>query len=168
MKAECQDYYMIRTPNLPIKYLDKYECQELDIYEFIRQNKELDSFFRKALLTASPTLYKSYVNRPTDEKGYKNLTESLLKYFLRSVGRPTPYGYFASVALGKFDESTCLLRGKQLLDLRVDNNWINQIVSLLEKEDAIQGKLKVRYNPLCYISGDRVKNLYFTSHGSGG
>ena len=56
MKAECQDYYMIRTPNLPIKYLDKYECQELDIYEFIRQNKELDSFFRKALLTASPTL----------------------------------------------------------------------------------------------------------------
>ena len=100
MKAECQDYYMIRTPNLPIKYLDKYECQELDIYEFIRQNKELDSFFRKALLTASPTLYKSYVNRPTDEKGYKNLTESLLKYFLRSVGRPTPYGYFASVALG--------------------------------------------------------------------
>lgn len=165
MKAECQDYYMIRTPNLPIKYLDKYECQELDIYEFIRQNKELDSFFRKALLTASPTLYKSYVNRPTDEKGYKNLTESLLKYFLRSVGRPTPYGYFASVALGKFDESTCLLRGKQLLDLRVDNNWINQIVSLLEKEDAIQGKLKVRYNPLCYISGDRVKNLYFTSHG---
>ncbi|MCI9137477.1 MAG: lantibiotic dehydratase [Lachnospiraceae bacterium] len=165
MKAECQDFYMIRTPNLPIEYFDKYEHQELDIYEFIRQDEELDSFFRKALLIASPTLYKSYVNKPVDEKKYKNLTESLLKYFLRSVGRPTPYGYFASVALGRFDESTSLLRGEQILDLRVDNNWINQIVSMLEQEDEIQGKLKVRYNPLCYISGDRVKNLYFTSHG---
>ncbi|MBC5744857.1 lantibiotic dehydratase [Lachnospiraceae bacterium MD308] len=165
MKAECQDFYIIRTPNLSIEYFNKFERQELDIYEFIRQDKELDSFFRKALLIASPTLYKSYVDKPMDEKKYKNLTESLLKYFLRSVGRPTPYGYFASVALGRFDESTSLLRGEQILDLRVDNNWINQIVSMLEQEDEIQGKLKVRYNPLCYISGDRVKNLYFTSHG---
>ena len=72
MKAECQDFYMIRTPNLPIEYFDKYERQGLDIYEFIRQDKELDSFFKKALLIASPTLYKSYVNKPVDEKKYKN------------------------------------------------------------------------------------------------
>ena len=43
-----------------------------------------------------------------------------------------PFCLEPAVALGKFDESTCLLRGKQLLDLRVDNNWINQIVSLRE------------------------------------
>lgn len=165
MKAECQDYYVVRTPNLPIEYLDKYECQEQDIYEFIHQDAELDGFFRKALLIASPTLYNSYVNKPMDEKKYKNLKESLLKYFLRSVGRPTPYGYFASVALGKFDENTRLLRGKQILDLRVDNNWINQIVSMLEKKPEIQEKMKVQYNPLCYISGDRVKNVHYTSHG---
>lgn len=165
MKAECQDYYVVRTPNLPIEYLNKYECQEQDIYEFIHQDAELDGFFRKALLIASPTLYNSYVNKPMDEKRYKNLKESLLKYFLRSVGRPTPYGYFASVALGKFDENTRLLRGKQILDLRVDNNWINQIVSMLEKKPEIQEKMKVQYNPLCYISGDRVKNVHYTSHG---
>ncbi|MCI8504476.1 MAG: lantibiotic dehydratase [Dorea sp.] len=168
MKAECQDYYVVRTPNLPIEYLNKYECQEQDIYEFISQDAELDRFFRKALLIASPTLYNSYVNKPMDEKKYKNLTESLLKYFLRSVGRPTPYGYFASVSLGKFDESTRLLRGKQVLDLRVDNNWLNQIVSMLEQEPEIKEKIRVRYNPLCYISGDRAKNVYYTSHGKAG
>ena len=72
MKAECQDYYVVRTPNLPIEYLNKYECQEQDIYEFISQDAELDRFFRKALLIASPTLYNSYVNKPMDEKKYKN------------------------------------------------------------------------------------------------
>ena len=56
-------------------------------------------------------------------------------------------------------------RGDQILDIRVDNNWINQVVQVLEEHEEIQKRLKVRYNTLCYISGDRVKNPYFTNHG---
>lgn len=59
MRAECQDVYMIRTPSLSLEYLEKYEKQEKDIYDFISQDKELDQFFRKALLVSSPTLYKN-------------------------------------------------------------------------------------------------------------
>lgn len=165
MRAECQDVYMIRTPSLSLEYLEKYEKQEKDIYDFISQDKELDQFFRKALLVSSPTLYKNYINKPTDKKKYEKLKESLLKYFLRSIGRPTPYGYFAEVSLGQFGNETELERGDQILDIRVDNNWINQVVQVLEKHEEIQKRLKVRYNTLCYISGDRVKNPYFTNYG---
>ena len=61
---------------------NQYEKQEKDIYDFISQDKELDQFFRKALLVSSPTLYKNYINKPTDKKKYEKLKESLLKYFL--------------------------------------------------------------------------------------
>ena len=165
MKAECQDIYMIRTPGLSVDYLEKYEQQELDIYEFIQQDKELDQFFRKALLASSPSLYHSYISKPADKKKYENLKESLLKYFLRSVGRPTPFGYFATVSLGNFGANTKLKRGEYILDLRVDNNWINHVIKKLESQKDIQDGLKVKFNSLCYMSGDRVKNPYFTSHG---
>ena len=64
MKAECQNTFMIRTPNLPIKYLEEYKKQEKDIYEFIKQDKDLERFFQKALLISSPDIYRSYLNKP--------------------------------------------------------------------------------------------------------
>lgn len=39
MRAECQDVYMIRTPSLSLEYLEKYEKQEKDIYDFISKIK---------------------------------------------------------------------------------------------------------------------------------
>lgn len=35
MKAECQDFYIIRTPNLSIEYFNKFERQEL-MNSFVR------------------------------------------------------------------------------------------------------------------------------------
>ena len=151
MRAECQDVYMIRTPSLSLEYLEKYEKQEKDIYDFISQDKELDQFFRKALLVSSPTLYKNYINKPTDKKKYENW------YFVRWLWYLSGSRFFGN--------ETELERGDQILDIRVDNNWINQVVQVLEKHEEIQKRLKVRYNTLCYISGDRVKNPYFTYFG---
>lgn len=63
MKFECQNNFMIRTPALPFKYLNDFERQSKDIYEYVRENEELDTFFRKALLIASPSLYQSYIEK---------------------------------------------------------------------------------------------------------
>ena len=43
MKFECQNNFMIRTPALPFKYLNDFERQSKDIYEYVRENEELDS-----------------------------------------------------------------------------------------------------------------------------
>ncbi|NEZ46346.1 hypothetical protein FDF74_03855 [Clostridium niameyense] len=165
MGFECQDYFMIRTPGLPVKYLKKYESQEKDIYEFIRSDDKLDVFFRKALLISSKSLYYSYINKPDNVKKYNNLKDSLLKYFIRSVIRTTPYGYFAGVSMSKFSNETKLVKNKSLIDLKVDNEWINSLIYILEREEVILKKLKFQFNKLCYISGDRFKNPYFTNNG---
>lgn len=165
MKFECHDYFMVRTPSLSIKYLQEYENQDKDIYEFIHSNEILDDFFKKALLISSKSLYFSYINKPNDIKKYNNLKESLLKYFVRSTTRTTPYGYFSSVSIGEFSNETNLVKNKRLVDLKADNKWINYIVYILEREEIIFRKLKFKFNKICYKSGDRFKNPYFTNYG---
>ncbi|MGO1042565.1 thiopeptide-type bacteriocin biosynthesis protein [Clostridioides difficile] len=165
MKFKCHDYFMVRTPSLSLKYLEEYNNQEKDIYEFIRSNEILDEFFKKALLISSKTLYSSYINKPNNIKKYNNLKESLLKYFVRSTTRATPYGYFSSVSIGEFSSETNLVKNKNLIDLKIDNKWINYIVYILEREEIIFRKLKFQCNKICYRSGNRFKNPYFTNYG---
>lgn len=165
MNYECMDNFMVRTPALPIKYLLDYENQDKDIYEFISSNDDLDKFFRKALIISSPSLYNSYVTKPKDSKKYDNMNESLLKYFIRSIVRTTPYGYYSEVSMGMFGKRTLLEKGEHLIDLKVDNNWLNSLIYKLEFEEDIFPKMKLKMNSICYISGNRYKNPYFTNHG---
>lgn len=167
MKYNCNKIFMIRTPELPIEWLFDYMHQEKDIYEFIKSNKELDCFFRRALLISSPSLFESYIEKPQNEKKYAKMKESLFKFFLRSTTRTTPYGYFASVSLGELSRSTKLKKNitKNIIDLKVDGGWINSVVHTLENDKKVLEKIKLKYNSICFKSGDRVKNPYFTNHG---
>ncbi|NFI42322.1 hypothetical protein FDA58_07520 [Clostridium botulinum] len=165
MKFACHDYFMIRTPALPFKYLKAYKEQKEDIYEFIHSDQYLDNFFKKALLVSSKSIYSSYINKPSDKKKYENLKKSLLKYFIRSTTRSTPYGYFASVSMGSFSDETRIIKEKQIIDIKVDNSWINSVISILESDINILQKLNLKINKLCYKSGDRFKNPYFTNYG---
>lgn len=101
MEYKCCDTFMVRMPKLSVQYLKKYQMQKKDIYEFIKEDKVLDDFFLKALFISSRSLYENFVNKPKNEKQYQKLKEALLKFFLRSTLRTTPYGYFAAV--GVFD-----------------------------------------------------------------
>jgi len=165
MKFECQNVFMIRTPELSFEYLLEYYQQDRDVYEFIKNNEILDNFFRKALLISSKSLYRSYINRPTNVKQYDNLIKSLYKYFIRSTTRTTPFGYYASVALGEFATTTCLVKGRSIVDIKIDNEWINSIIYQIENENENLSKLQFSFNKICYKSGDRFKNPCFTNYG---
>lgn len=167
MKFECQNNFMIRTPALPFKYLNDFERQSKDIYEYVRENEELDTFFRKALLIASPSLYQSYIEKPQSIKKYNNLKHSLLKYFIRSTVRTTPYGYFASVGMGHFSDKTNMEINNQIVDLKVDNEWANNVIYEIEVQEHLYRKLKFKFNTTCYRSGNRYKNPYFSNYGRG-
>lgn len=167
MSYDCNNVFMIRTPGLSVEYLYDFQNQEKDIYEFIKSNTHLDLFFQKALLISSPSLYESYMNKPTKEKKYRNLLDSLLKFFVRSTTRCTPYGYFATVSLGRFEKETLVYKNteKKIIDLTVDNNWMNSVIYLLENDHEIQKRIMFQFNNKCYKSGDRMKNPCFTNHG---
>lgn len=163
MKFECQEVFMVRTPSLPLECLIKYNNQEKDIYNFIKSDSYLDDFFKKALLIASKSLYNSYINKPKDPNKYSDLNKSLLKYFIRSVTRTTPFGYFADVSLGNFSVDTNLIKGDIICDLKVDNEWLNSLIYQIEMD--IVEELSFYFNQNCYISGNRIKNPNFTNHG---
>lgn len=165
MEFVCNNKFMVRTPSLPLHYLEDYHNQDKDIYEFIRSNKKLDDFFQKALLVSSKSLYESYINKPMDAKKYNKLKQSLLKYFVRSITRATPYGYLASVSLAEFGPKTNLKRGECHLDIKVDLGWLSKLIYNLENNNDIKKKLRYQFNKACFISGNRMKNLYFTNHG---
>lgn len=161
MSFKCYSYFMVRTPALSIKYLNKYREQEKDIYNFIKNDEFLDSYFKKALLVSSVSLYNSYINEPKSKKKYNNLLSSLLKFFIRATTRPTPYGYFSSVSLANFDKETGICLGKSIFDIRLDSVFVDFLIARLE--DRYFQKLKFKYNKNCYISGDLYKNPYLTS-----
>ena len=165
MEYKCCDTFMVRMPKLSVQYLKKYQMQKKDIYEFIKEDKVLDDFFLKALFISSRSLYENFVNKPKNEKQYQKLKEALLKFFLRSTLRTTPYGYFAAVGLGKFEQETSILINGEQIEIKEDGKWINELIYKLETNDEIFTKLSFSFNPNCYKSGNRLKNPYFSNRG---
>lgn len=154
MKYVCHNYFMSRTTVVPLNYLTKFEEQrEYDIYEFIKQDKKLDLYFQEALFIASPSLYYSYMKNSITPKKYKNLKESLLKYFIRSTTRPTPFGLFSIVSLGMLGDETIIEFKNDIIDIMIEKEWINKVRYLLEK--SVLTNLKFKINNMAYISGDR-------------
>ena len=166
MKYTIHDYFMIRTPALPLHYLEKFRNSNKDIYTFIKEDDFLDDFFKKALLLSSKSLYFAYINKPNKENKYKNLCEGLLKYFIRATSRPTPYGYYANVSIGNFASNTELKKLFKIIDIKVDTDWANGLIKNLEDDFVVLNKLSLIFNDICYVSGDRLKNPYFTNRGN--
>lgn len=123
-------------------------------------------FLKKALLLSSKSLYFAYINKPNKENKYKNLCEGLLKYFIRATSRPTPYGYYANVSIGNFASNTELKKLFKIIDIKVDTDWANGLIKNLEDDFVVLNKLSLIFNDICYVSGDRLKNPYFTNRGN--
>lgn len=160
------DYFMIRTPTIPFYYLEEYRSSNKDIYEFISENKYLDNFFKNALLISSKSLYYSYINKPEKGKKYRNLCQGLLKYFIRASSRPTPYGSFANVSIGEFGQNTKIEKEYEIIDIKVDTDWANGLIKKLEDDSTIFKNLYLKFNDICYVNGDRLKNPYFANRGN--
>lgn len=160
------DYFMIRTPTIPFNYLEEYRNSNKDIYEFISENEFLDNFFKNALLISSKSLYYSYINKPEKGKKYRNLCQGLLKYFIRASSRPTPYGSFANVSIGEFGQNTKIEKEYEIIDIKVDTDWANGLIKKLEDDSTIFKNLYLKFNDICYVNGDRLKNPYFANRGN--
>ena len=103
MKYVCNDIFMLRTPSLPVNvFTDFMKFQRNDIEDFIEQNR-LNNFFDKSILIATRSLYEAREKESLHRKKKMKAKElSLIKFLIRSSTRPTPYGFFAGVALGEF------------------------------------------------------------------
>ncbi|MDC1161918.1 lantibiotic dehydratase family protein [Tenacibaculum sp.] len=101
--------YCVRTPLFSFSnYFQLINSPSLTEIDFKKILKNV--IFREAIYLASPELYNQIVRwengKLKDDNKVSKLQISILKYFTRISTRCTPFGLFASTAVGKFDKDT--------------------------------------------------------------
>ena len=167
MKYECQNHFMIRIPSFPVHIFNKINDENLSELHSTFHKEADEEFFEESILVASQDLYLSIKNTPTSNKKKRHLDASILKYIIRASTRPTPYGLFAGVGLGNFSDHSRVVIDQEsyLKDVRVDAHWLTHIVHQIETDENILCCLSVKFNPICYVHGERIFNPYFSNHG---
>ena len=171
MRYSCNNIFMVRTPSLSTnKFLKFMAFEGASIEEFLLQ-ESLTSFLEKSILLSSRELSKAQKRDLHGKQKKSNARElSLRKFFTRASTRPTPYGLFAGAALGEFSEDgnlgpLVLDETKAILECRADYSWLAHFTYEMENHPVVFPQLQVRFNSNCYVSGDRLKNPYYSNHG---
>jgi thiopeptide-type bacteriocin biosynthesis protein len=134
--------FITRTPLLSLKHAA------------LVPNKNVERF-ESGLLLASQALWQQ-------EKKYNSLSpaskikldRSRYKYWLRASTRPTPYGTFAGVGIGKIDDtpSEIILEepDQHRVALRMDMQVLAKITAHIQSDEAIREHLKYTVNNSLY------------------
>ncbi|MEE1101738.1 MAG: lantibiotic dehydratase [Agathobacter sp.] len=126
-----------------------------------------DKAFREKIEIASPSLANMmdlFLDTP-DKLGKKKKNDfiaSIMKYYIRSRERTTPFGLFSGVGVGKFDKEESLDNRQMHFQKRVniDTEWLFEYIVWLEKK--YYNRLKFKINNACYANGNRVILMYST------
>ncbi|WP_434291797.1 lantibiotic dehydratase [Clostridium botulinum] len=161
------DFFMVRTPILPVNSYNYIFDNELNNSEIIEKLIHIskDPIIRETIAVASPDLLSSLdkLNTSINEKEKEKILSSLLKYFIRMSTRTTPFGIFSGVTSGKFTNETNI----NLKDIseyrkraRPDMEWVFKVINYLEKKDHILKDLVVTWNSIAEFIGSRVELVY--------
>jgi len=165
------DYYLIRTPTLPLDYFNKIinRLKEEDIDEWVRTVIN-DSVIREAIFVSSPSLFMSLDewDSITKQKRKTQIAHALNNYLIRMSTRPTPFGLFAGVSIGKFSESSSskinhIDKGKKLC--KPDMRWLFSLIKKLEKDPLVLKELQVKFNDMVETNGNRLILSYKSNGG---
>lgn len=171
MRYTCNNIFMVRTPSLSAdKFRNFMAFDGTSIEEFLSQ-ESLSNFMEKSILLSSRDLSNARKRDLHGKQKKSNARElSLRKFFTRASTRPTPYGLFAGAALGEFSDDKnlgplVLDETKSILECRTDFSWLAHFTYEMENHPLVFPQLQVRFNSNCYVSGDRLKNPYYSNHG---
>jgi thiopeptide-type bacteriocin biosynthesis protein len=147
--------FVLRTP------LHSYECYEQ--YCQITDKKEseeyLINFFTKeatALFIASPALYEQFNNLKKGElagKKKEKVIHSLLKYFIRTTTRSTPFGLFSGSKIGSFSSNNDITLGNPTsytAKARIDMSYLCLLAFQIDNNKCIRPHLHYKLNTSIY------------------
>jgi lantibiotic biosynthesis protein len=176
------DFFMLRTPTLSVctyqrltdtpQELARTDTNHGELgknLEAVRQQtyNEINhlitqSGVEQALLVASPSLFESLVQfqcaAPSSHRVQRTYA-SVLRYLARMSTRPTPFGLFAGIAMGRFaDETTVQLANPPVerIFIRPDMKWLIDLVEQLEQTQEYAQQLRVVINQAVHIVGSRA------------
>ncbi|MBW8879505.1 MAG: lantibiotic dehydratase [Acidobacteria bacterium] len=152
---EPLDCVLVRTPLLPVR-------SYLELADEERQLAAMsDPIVRRALAAGSPSLLgalERFQQSGLGRRDAERMRAKLLRYQIRMSTRPTPYGLFAGVALGRWGPETDLrVRATcSLTRTRPDMAWLMDLAMAAEAKPAVRRQLKVFTHPLAVIQAGRV------------
>ena len=113
---------------------------------------------RRALAAGSLTLLDAVSHRHRDESRRRKVHSKLLRYLIRMSSRPTPFGLFAGVALGRWGDETNvqLSATPRRQRTRPDMAWLMNVVIRLESVPAIRRHLRFVANPSTLMRAGRI------------
>lgn len=167
MEYLCNDIFMIRVPTLPLRTFFDFNASNYSALEYVSKDISLNHFIKESILISSKSLYQSFINPSNSEKKIKNLNSGISNYMIRASTRPTPFGLLAGVGLGEFSNQTEIIidQKEYIKDVKVDTHLISHVIHEFQKDINVVSQLKVKFNPICYLRGNRLKNPYFSNHG---
>lgn len=168
MKYVCHDFFMIRTPALPVKIASNLDniSEYSDIWDYIVKN-DLEGYFKEALQVSSYSLYEALGRVGKDKNKDKEAYISLYKYLQRAATRTTPYGLLANVAIGEFAKAKNEKIIVQNINKKInaDNLWVFKLIKKIEKDFSVRKCLSLIWNNSCYIMDNRIRNPHFSNYG---
>ena len=161
IKYTVSDFFMIRTPIIAV---DDYLCMFNDISELdIRLKEAFESdVLKEALTVASMDLLEANSKNELSvtSKSSEQLRSSLVKYFIRLSTRPTPFGLFSGISIGKFGKTSNVTVSKLHMHTkraRLDTEWLYGLIKKIESNVVIRKSLRVRFNDFTFANGDRIE-----------
>ncbi|HEY7026956.1 MAG TPA: lantibiotic dehydratase [Gemmatimonadales bacterium] len=164
------DFFVLRTPLLPVETLldwsgelsarTSYEKGEPLAAALAADRALLRSRLarfltgpeiREAIFVASPSLdeaFEHWVRDPDSEKG-RRVEWGLVRYLCRMASRPTPFGLFAGISVGRIAKQTRLkIRGREANErhTRLDNDYLFALVQSLASDSTLRDALRYRPN----------------------
>lgn len=164
-------FFLLRAPTLPVQaFTDIVASRDVGITRERLKSLSERPRVKQALHVASPSLTASLANLAgADQKRADRAWSSLLRYLTRMSTRPTPYGLFSAVGVGRFGDRTSLrLESDPIAGTRTraDAGWLLTLIKELEEDDALRDDLRVVPNPLLYRIGDRAVLPFADVHGT--
>ncbi len=150
---------IVRTPLLPVEAYSALSDPSSSAAARWRSDAATllpaDPWVRLALAVGGGHLVETLGD---EDKKDADAPGKLLRYQIRMSTRPTPYGIFAGVALGKFAETTDVLidASTSARRARPDMEWLFSLVGELEARPEVRRQLRVMKHPAAFASSGRV------------
>jgi len=158
-----EDFFVIRTPRMPVNYLLSLDSDKEKTRQLIAQWLE-QSEVKEALYLATPSLLERidyWKNKPDSKQGRK-VEQALLKYMIRMCSRPTPFGLFSGIHLGKIGTQTHLHSNALAQDsrkTRLDIFYLAAVKEHLLKSDIRNKNLKYFPNSSHYFIAEQCRYI---------
>jgi thiopeptide-type bacteriocin biosynthesis protein len=157
---EPSGFFVLRSPLLPFDSFLEWSSSDPAKLRSGLRDWLAQAEIREAIFLASPSLEESlehWEKDPTSERGAK-VEQALVKYFARLCTRPTPFGLFSGITVGKTGEKTRLelsTRDRNRRVTRLDGEYLSALAARFAEEEA--ATLRFEPNSSLYRAAARLR-----------